>query len=83
MTARAKAEPLQMTRADLNEYLGFIAQHAQLAQHHLDLCDDVGALYSIKRMIAYVKAASGCANDINRMMVEAKIAEHQREAAAV
>ena len=81
MTSKAKAEPLQMTRADLIEYLGFIAQHAELAQHHLSLADDAGGLYSIKRMIAYVKAASGCANDINRMTIEAAITTHQQEAA--
>lgn len=68
-----------MTRADLSEYLGFIATHATLAQDHLSAIDDAGALYSIKRMIAYVKAASGCANDLNRMKAEDAIAAHQAQ----
>lgn len=68
-----------MTRADLSDYLGFVAQHATLVQHHLSLLDDAGALHAYRRMVAYMKAASGCANDLNRMKSEDAIAAHQAQ----
>ena len=48
----------------LYEHLGFVRLHAEIAQRYVDLHDRVGLDYSMRKLIAYVKAVAGTLNEL-------------------
>lgn len=48
----------------LYEHLGFVRLHAEIAQRYVDLHDRAGLDYSMRKLIAYVKAVAGTLNDL-------------------
>ncbi|VTZ28460.1 hypothetical protein MPC4_70080 [Methylocella tundrae] len=62
-----KQARLELLRDAIFEQLGFMIHRAELARTFADLSDDAGLTYSLKCMVAHVRAAAQCANDLTAL----------------
>lgn len=55
------------SREYIHEMVGMVMIHAGLVQTYAEIRDDIGMRYAMRRLVAYVKAATGACNDMEKL----------------